>query len=90
MNFVMLSTSGVHGSYCSIDDVLGDDDDRDEDNKTITILIIQPRIVRMQYGNLHFKREDEPWLRALVESSIAAMAESQKENRMKAEVPPCV
>lgn len=81
MNFVMLSTSGIHGSYCSISDRLTESEA--DDDMMITILIIQPRIVRMRYGNLHFTRDDEPYLRGLVESSIAAMAESQKENRIK-------
>ncbi len=81
LNFVMLSTSGVHGSYRSISDVL-DDAEAPDDEKEITILIVHPRIVFLQYGNLRFKRDDEEFLRGLVESSIEAMAESQKENRL--------
>lgn len=43
LNFVLFSTSGVHGTYCSIEEC------RDE-NMAVTFLIVQPRIVCLRYG----------------------------------------
>lgn len=54
MNFVLFSTSGVHGSYEPIEDaenVLRNGPQDDEEGvPAITFLIVQPRIVGMRYG----------------------------------------
>lgn len=44
LNFVLFSTSGVHGSYCSIEAAEAEPD------LGVTFLIVQPRIVGLRYG----------------------------------------
>lgn len=59
MNFVLFSTSGVHGMYTTIEEVEDDiakyGDNPPEDNeyhpREVTFLLVQPRIVGMTYGN---------------------------------------
>ena len=64
-NFVLFSTSGVHGSHMTIENV--------EDGTAygeLTFLIIQPMNVEMIYGNLYdIKKSDIPFLKKLRESS---------------------
>lgn len=76
MNFVLFSTSGVHGMYTTIEeveaaiDLPGDHDDRVDE---VTFLIVQPRIVTLRYGNcLPRTPEDFAFLKKLRESSWAA------------------
>lgn len=89
MNFVLFSTSGVHGSYVSIEEIeaglakYGDDPEFPEDvdwpegweGNRLTILLVQPRIVGMTYGNVKVKLEDIPYLKALREASWKAVQE---------------
>ena len=60
MNFVLFSTSGIHGSYKTIEEVDADiieygdverEDDDDRPSRYVTYLLVQPRIVSMTYGN---------------------------------------
>lgn len=44
-NFVLFSTSGVHGSYSTIEEEQG------AAEATVTFIVIAPRIVRVHYGN---------------------------------------
>lgn len=87
MNLVLFSTSGVHGTYTTIEEVetslkkYGEDaefeDESPEDyySPNITILIIHPRIVCMRYGNLNgVKLSDIQYLKKLRASSRIAMA----------------
>ena len=76
MNFVLFSTSGVHGSYTSLETIeksfikYGEDADFDDDDWPedydygyLTILIIQPRIVCMRYGIFQVELKDIPYLK---------------------------
>jgi hypothetical protein len=72
MNWCLLSTSGVHGDYGTLDDL--------EPGEAITVLVINPRIVGLRYGHFAPEPEDVPWLRALVRSSLEEMAASQDGN----------
>jgi hypothetical protein len=67
---VLFSTSGVHGSYTTIEDI-----ERGEDGaKALTFLIIQPRLVCMRYGiRQPTEPEDFEFLKALRASSSAAL-----------------
>lgn len=64
LNFILFSTSGVHGSYNTIEaaekslDLKLDDDDR---CTAVTFEIIMPRIVSIKYGNcvVHSKKDVE-------------------------------
>ena len=63
-NFCLFSTSGVHGTYQTIEDA------EKEPGTAITFLIVQPRIVVLQYGNAYPKsQEDIEYLKRLRKSS---------------------
>lgn len=67
-NFVLFSTSGVHGSYNTIESITPVVGTEFSDN--LTFLVIQPRLVRMVYGNCHPESlEDIEYLKALREAS---------------------
>lgn len=69
MNFVLFSTSGIHGSYLKIEDA-----ERDLGNVTITFLVIQPRLVCMRYGLATPKTHDDiQFLKRIRESSKQAV-----------------
>jgi hypothetical protein len=64
LNFVLFSTSGVHGTYCTIEDCeAGEASD-------VTFVVVQPRIVCIRYGNCHpASADDFAFLKQLRESS---------------------
>lgn len=68
MNFCLFSTSGVHGSYCTIEDV-----EADPELEDVTVLVVQPRRVMLAYGNVPVTPESAPYLKALRESSRAVV-----------------
>ena len=71
LNFVLFSTSGVHGTYCTIEACEAGD------TKDVTFLVIQPRIVALRYGNVEPKTpEDFAFLKKLRASSMKAVATS--------------
>ena len=73
MNWLVLSTSGVHGSYTTLDELDLPDD--------ITFLVIQPRLVVLHYGNVTVRNEeDRTWLREAVNKTLAAIKDSQEGN----------
>lgn len=85
INWLYASTSGVHGSYRTLDELEKEWDEVDEESKEpyrdITVQILMPRMVRVIYGEITLeKKEDIAWLRSLIKSSLDAMAESQKGN----------
>lgn len=72
MNAVLFSTSGVHGSYCTIEDV---EEGGDEAPDSVTFVMIQPRIVCMRYGNAKPRtQEDFAFLKQLRASSRNALS----------------
>jgi hypothetical protein len=88
LNFVLFSTSGVHGSYTTLDDieasiekygfeyVLKDDDDYPDDyhSPSVTILVVHPRVVALRYGNAKIETlEDLEFLKKLRASSTAVV-----------------
>lgn len=87
LNWIFLSTSGIHGSYQSLDDVFSADarieaeEDGEKYDPRITVLVIQPRLVVMRYGMIPVTREDEPFLRALVNSTLKVIPGTQAGNR---------
>ena len=67
-NFVLFSTSGIHGSYSTIEEV---ECDRSGD---VTFLIIRPRLVAMNYGNcIPLTRDDFDFLKSLRASSHSVL-----------------
>jgi len=78
LNFVLFSTSGVHGTYSTIEEVQasfeaghqGDDICTD-----VTFLIVHPRIVALRYGNAEPQSMDDiNFLKTLRASSLEAMS----------------
>jgi len=68
MNLCFFSTSGVHGSYRTIEE------EEKENLGGITFLVVQPRIVAMTYGVVHPKTPAEfEFLKKLRESSKSAV-----------------
>ncbi len=87
LNFVLFSTSGVHGSYMTIEEVEAfvlrgegaDEDGHGPDE--VTFLIVHPRIVCMRYGNCGPKTSDDfEFLKKLRASSWAAIQSIGKED----------
>jgi hypothetical protein len=72
MNFVMFSTSGVHGTYTTIEEA--EAELQHGEAATITVVVVHPRIVCMRYGNLVITMDDVPFLKKLRSSSRAAFA----------------
>lgn len=80
MNFVLFSTSGVHGSYSTIEDAeemmaRGNKyEDGEEGIPEVTFLIVHPRICTLRHGNCQPKTaEDISFLKALRSSSWEAV-----------------
>ena len=71
--WLFLSTSGIHGSYGTIEDWT-------PENNTLTVLVVSPRIIRMHFANLVFEEEQLPILRRLVRETLAIVAQSQEGN----------
>ena len=71
LNFVLFSTSGVHGTYNRIEEaesfLLGESDDGFAE---VTFVIVHPRLVAMRYGVCNPDTQDDiDYLKALRESS---------------------
>jgi hypothetical protein len=89
MNWVFFGTSGVHGSYGGVNTLFGDDYEPYVDSKTgevddnrdhITVLVVQPRIVRFYYGHIAVRREDLPYLQKLAEYTRDGVLLSQDDS----------
>lgn len=82
LNFVLFSTSGVHGSYTTLDEIedilkheyhLLDGEDENYCENKLTVLVIQPRVVCMYYGHIEITEEDIPFLKSLMQSTKKAV-----------------
>lgn len=76
LNFVLFSTSGVHGTYNTIEEaekfLKGEDD---EGCSEVTFLIVHPRLVAMRYGVCDPANQDDiDYLKQLRASSQEAVA----------------
>lgn len=75
MNFVLFSTSGVHGSYATIEDAHAAVASASEDESTdVTFLIVQPRLVCLRYGNVTVTDDNVEYLKKLRASSLAVVS----------------
>lgn len=78
MNFVLFSTSGVHGTYAAIEEVektLNGEADTDDQTNDVTFIIMQPRILCFYYGNITPKTQhDINYLKKLRKSSKIAIS----------------
>lgn len=85
LNWCFLSTSGVHGDSTTLEAlerfaVRPGGVDPDDGPLTVTVLVVQPRLVRSLYGQLVVGPEDITFLRGLVQSTLVAVAKSQAGN----------
>ncbi len=78
LNWLFLSTSGVHGSYTTLNDVF--DEDGGESEHRVTVLVVQPRMVRSFYGHIQITEDDVPWLRQQVAATLLHVEQSQADN----------
>lgn len=70
MNLPIFSTSGVHGSYLTIEDVEKElQDNPGMETTTLTVSVYRPRIVSIGYGNIDVALTDIPFLKKLRASS---------------------
>ncbi len=84
MNFCLFSTSGVHGSYTTIEEIEsglqkygdnpgfrsgGDDWPDDWHGTELTVVIVQPRVCTMRHGTVRVRLADIPYLKKLRETS---------------------
>lgn len=91
LNWVLLSTSGVHGSYLTLDDNIEYLKDKTNEKwedyePTITAMIFAPRMVRVIYGTLPFSEDEEEMLkevddlRDIVKRTLEFVNQSQSGN----------
>lgn len=84
LNWLFLSTSGVHGSYTTLDEIeqyVPDVDDEETYRPTLTALIVQPRTVCIRYGGeIEVAPEDVPYLRHVVARTLEGITRSQEGN----------
>ena len=83
LNWLILSTSGVHGTYTTLDEI-EDCDGLDEYGDTcptdVTVLIVCPRLVVMKYGHFEVTEDDIRWLRDQVAKTLDGITRSQYGN----------
>lgn len=73
LNFVLFSTSGVHGSYVLIENL---EKEPEDDPPWLTFLVVHPRIVCLRYGEVRLDSpEDFAYVKKLRASSLAAVAQ---------------
>jgi hypothetical protein len=69
LNFVLFSTSGVHGSYRTLEQ------EQEAPGTGVTFMVIQPRLVLTRYGVVYPKSEEDfGFLKKLRATSQEAMA----------------
>jgi hypothetical protein len=85
-NMVLFSTSGVHGTYLTIEEIEsglrkhGDDPQFNSDwpddyhGNSLTVLIVHPRICTLRHGNVEVTLADIPFLKKLRETSHRELA----------------
>jgi hypothetical protein len=99
LNWMIGSTSGVHGSYATLDQIeacFKDECDCPDDEKTddyhhrqeFTVLICRPRLVALTYGSIPVTLEELPYLRTIITRSLQAIQGSQDENLEPARATP--
>lgn len=79
LNWFFFGTSGVHGSYATLDDLTTDDDD--ERAPWLTVQLVNPRTCRIVYGHCRIDPEtDGPWIRDAARRTLLGIVASQTGN----------
>lgn len=79
LNFVLFSTSGVHGTYNTIEEaekaINGErDSDGDKYCQSVTFLVVHPRLVALRYGECTPKTSNDiTFLKELRKDSLAIL-----------------
>jgi hypothetical protein len=79
-NWVFLSTQGAHGTRQTLDDVEDIITDKNVDKHWITVLVVQPRLCNMFYGDIQVGNKDIPFLRQLVKNTLDVIPKTQRGN----------
>jgi len=75
LNQCLFSTSGIHGSYSTIEDVEQEPQDEEGNDNLITYLVLHPRVLSITYGNVRPETaEDFEFLKKLRASSHEVLA----------------
>ena len=88
LNWFVASTSGVHGTYSTLDEIEKSihtpvsEQKEDEYYPTeLTCLIIMPRLVCLTYGCIEITKQEEiDYLRTLISSSLQEIVKTQSGN----------
>lgn len=67
LNWLFLATSGVHGTYTPMDE-------RETDDQSTTVLIVQPRLVCVLWGHLEIPKHADAAMRQWVKWTTEAVA----------------
>lgn len=70
LNFCLFSTSGVHGTYTTIEELDFSETGKDE----ITVIVISPRTVSLGYGHIEVEEKDVDFLKSLRDTSLAVIS----------------
>jgi len=76
LNMVLFSTSGVHGTYTTIEEIEASirGDQSTDGLRWLTFLVLHPRLVALRYGLCRPETLDDiAWLKALRASSLSTI-----------------
>lgn len=79
-NWLFLSTQGTHGTHLTLDELEEEFASGDKDRLYVTILIVQPRLCNLLYGDVLVAKKDIPRLREIVRKTLKAIPPTQKGN----------
>lgn len=79
-NWFFCSTQGAHGTHKTLDDVEDLLHEKDIDKHWITVLVVQPRLCNMFYGDIQVGNKDIPFLRQLVKNTLDVIPKTQRGN----------
>ncbi|WP_413373333.1 hypothetical protein [Paenibacillus taichungensis] len=90
LNWCMLSTSGVHGTYTKLETIreyfsnpqefVEEQNGGEDFEPKVTVLVVKPREISMLHGHIKVDEHDIEYLNDLVSSSLLKMSESQQGN----------
>lgn len=76
LNWLFCGTSGIHGSYRTLDDL----EDEDIFPASLTVLIVRPRVCVLLCGLIEVDKVDIPFIRNVVSDTLDAIESTQYPN----------